>query len=203
MIHAYNNELFYFVQQKVAAMFELAVNNEQIEIDKFANIFVSSKVCHAFEIGDPVFVLGKSANELLALVLDKDPIDVEISSYGSPEYWVGWVLSLTQWYLNKPYKILLETFPASKLLLKYFPYHEMDEMRIVELYQSMLPKNSKIKQLRKQSHLSQMELSILSNVPIRTIKAYEQGTVDIAKGQAETLYSLAKVLGCTIEDLIV
>ena len=34
------------------------------------------------------------------------------------------------------------------------------------------------------------------------IKAYEQGTVDIAKAQAETLYSLAQTLHCTIEELI-
>ena len=59
-----------------------------------------------------------------------------------------------------------------------------------------------LKSIRQKRKLSQTQLSSLSNVPLRTIKAYEQGTVDIAKAQAETLYSLAQTLHCTIEELI-
>ena len=202
MIHAYNEQFFPTIQRKLAIMFELAVHHEKIEIDEFANRFLESKVCHAFEIADPVYVLGKSANELLGLVLEKDALDIETSDYASPEFWVGWVLSLSQWYLNKPYRVLLEAYPASKLILDYFPYHEMDEMRSIELFQSRLNIEHPLKRYRKQRNLSQNELALLSGVPVRTIKAYEQGTADIAKAQADTLYALSQTLGCTIEDLI-
>ena len=202
MIHAYNDQFFPIVQGKLAAMFELAVHYEHLSIDDFAERFLSSKICRAFEKADPVYVCGKSANELLAIVLEKDPLEVETNDYGSPEYWVGWALSFVQWYLNKPYKVLVNAYPCSKLLLDYFPYHEMDLTQVAELYKSKLNIECPLKVLRKKKGLSQQELAALSGVPVRTIKAYEQGSVDIAKAQADTLYALSDILGCSIEDLI-
>ena len=182
MIHAYNEQFLDIIQRKVSAMFELAVLEEHIEIDAFALKFLSSPVCRALETADPVYALGKSANELLALILDKEPLNIETSSYASPEYWVGWVLAYAQWYFNK--------------------YHEMDIMHSMDLIAQYLKPICPLKAIRNQRKLSQTQLANLSNVPLRTIKAYEQGTVDIAKAQAETLYSLAQTLHCTIEELI-
>ena len=54
MIHAYNEQFFTVIQQKLAAMFELAVNEEHLSIDEFASLFLSSKICRAFETADPV-----------------------------------------------------------------------------------------------------------------------------------------------------
>ena len=202
MIHAYNEQFLPTVQEKLAAMFELAVLQERIQIDGFADRFLSSPVCRAFENADPVFILGKSANELLALILNKEPQTIETSDFATPEYWVGWVLAYAQWYLNKPYKELIGAFPCGKLIEAYFPYHEMDISQSLELFKSRLPTYCPLKELRKQRHFSQAELAVLSGVPIRTIKSYEQGTADIAKAQAETLYALSRTLGCTIENLI-
>ena len=202
MIHAYDNYTFGFVQNKLAAMFELAVLHEHLGIDDFANKFISSNISKAFETGDAKFALGMSANELLGLILNKEPLNIEISDFCPPEYWVGWVLAFTQWSLNVPYKTLLDAYPCSKLILDYFPYHEMDESRIVELYKSKISIESKLKTLRKQCGLSQSDLSEITGVPIRTIKSYEQGTSDISKAQGDTLYALSKALKCSIEDII-
>ena len=49
MIHAYNEQFLDIIQRKVAAMFELAVLEEHIEIDAFAQKFVSSPVCHTLD----------------------------------------------------------------------------------------------------------------------------------------------------------
>ncbi len=202
MIHAYNKEYLSTIQSKLAEMFELAVLTESINIDDFAKMFTSSHVCKAFENADPIYVLGKSSNELLAILLNKEPREIETSDFASPEYWVGYVLAYAQWYLNKPYKLLLSVYPCSKLINEYFPYHEMDISKIIELFKERISFVSKLKEFRKQKMLSQKELSVLSDVPIRTIRSYEQGTADISKAQAETLYSLSKTLGCSIEDLI-
>ena len=123
MIHAYNEQFVGIIQTKVAAMFELAVLEEHIDIDAFAQKFISSSVCHALENADPVYALGKSANELLALILGNEPLNIETSSYASPEYWVGWVLSYAQWHFNKPYAAIIAAIPCSQLLDNYFPYH--------------------------------------------------------------------------------
>lgn len=52
------------------------------------------------------------------------------------------------------------------------------------------------------SKKSQAELSKISKVPLRTIKVYEEKTLDITKAQATRLYKLARALYCTMEDLI-
>lgn len=202
MIHAYNEQFLEIIQRKVAVMFELAVLEEKIEIDTFAQKFVSSSVGHALEVADPVYALGKSANELLALILGNEPLNIETGSYASPEYWVGWVLAYAQWYFNKPYAAIIAAIPCSKILDNYFPYHEMDIMHNMDLIAKYLKPVCPLKQIRQKRGISQTQLSNLSNVPLRTIKAYEQGTVDIAKAQAETLYSLAQTLNCSIEELI-
>ena len=202
MIHAYNEQFVSIIQPKVAAMFELAVLEEHIDIDAFAQNFISSPVCHALENADPVYALGKSANELLSLILGNEPLNIETSNYASPEYWVGWVLSYAQWYFNKPYAAIVAAIPCSQLLDNYFPYHEMDITQSMDLIAKYLKPVCLLKEIRKRRGLSQTQLANLSNVPLRTIKAYEQGTVDISKAQAETLYTLAQTLSCSIEDLI-
>lgn len=202
MIHAYNDEFLPAMQTKLATMVELAVLEEKIEIDAFAHLFLSSPVCRALETADPILALGKSANELLAFVLGKEPCEVEVSSYASPEYWAGYTLAYAQWYFNKPFSELIAAYPCSKLLGNYFPYHETDITNSLELYRSRLRLECRLKTLRTAKKLSQSQLAALSGVPIRTIKAYEQGKIDICKAQAETLYAIAKVLNCTIEDLM-
>ena len=202
MIHAYNEQFLEIIQRKVAVMFELAVLEENIEIDTFAQKFASSSVCHALEVADPVYALGKSANELLALILSNEPLNIETGSYASPEYWAGWVLAYAQWYFNKPYAAIIAAIPCSKILDNYFPYHEMDITHSMDLIAKYIKPVCPLKQIRQKRGISQTQLSNLSNVPLRTIKAYEQGTVDIAKAQAETLYSLAQTLNCSIEELI-
>ena len=50
--------------------------------------------------------------------------------------------------------------------------------------------------------LSQSKLAKLADVKLRSIQMYEQRRNNINKTQGETLYKLAKVLACNIEDLL-
>ena len=202
MIHAYDEYYLDMAQRKLGSMFEIAVYQEKLTVDGFAERFVQSPISKAIAEADPVYLAGKSANELLGLVLGKQVDETEQNMLASPEYWVGWVLAYSQWYLNKSFADIIKAYPCSKLLLNYFPYHEMDETATVELIQKNLPQGCPLKTWRKKRQLSQVELAKISRVPARTIKAYEQGKLDISKAQADTLYKLARTLDCTIEDLI-
>ena len=122
------------------------------------------------------------------------PTEIEESSYSSPEYWVGYVLAYAQWYFNKPFSELVAAYPCSKLIGNYFPYHETDITNCLELFRSRLNLECKLKTLRKSKKLSQTQLSLLSGVPVRTIKAYEQGKLDICKAQAETPVSYTHLI---------
>lgn len=202
MIHAYREQYAEIIQLKTAEMFELGVLKEKISIDKFSEAFASSRVANAFEMMDPVFILGKSSNELIAIILDLPPVDIYVADFASPEYWTGWVLGYAQTYFKKSFKTLLRVFPASELLNYYFPYHEMDIMHIIDVYKEKFRKYNPLKEYRKATKLSQDDLSLLTDIPARTIRAYEQGKLDLSKAQADTVLILAKTLGCSYEDLI-
>lgn len=202
MIHAYREQYAEIIQLKTAEMFELGVLKEKISIDKFSEAFASSRVADAFEMMDPVFILGKSSNELIGIILDLPPVDIYIADFASPEYWTGWVLGYAQTYFKKSFKTLLRVFPASELLNYYFPYHEMDIMHIIDVYKEKFRKYNPLKEYRKATKLSQDDLSLLTDIPARTIRAYEQGKLDLSKAQADTVLVLAKTLGCSYEDLI-
>ena len=202
MIHAYREQYAEIIQLKTAEMFELGVLKGKISIDKFSEAFASSRVADAFEMMDPVFILGKSSNELIGIILDFPPVDIYIADFASPEYWTGWVLGYAQTYFKKSFKTLLRVFPASELLNYYFPYHEMDIMHIIDVYKEKFRKYNPLKEYRNATKLSQDDLSLLTDIPARTIRAYEQGKLDLSKAQADTVLVLAKTLGCSYEDLI-
>lgn len=59
-----------------------------------------------------------------------------------------------------------------------------------------------LKRIRTGKQISRIELSEKSGVNLRMIQYYEQGFKDINKAQCITLYYIAQVLECEIEDLL-
>lgn len=59
-----------------------------------------------------------------------------------------------------------------------------------------------LKRIRTTYGCSQKKLAEMSGVSLRSIQMYEQRNKDINKAQSDSLYRLAKVLGCTMEDLL-
>lgn len=64
------------------------------------------------------------------------------------------------------------------------------------------PHETKLKRIRTTKGYSQKHLAELSGVSLRSIQMYEQRNKDINRAQSESLYHLAKALGCTMEDLL-
>lgn len=61
---------------------------------------------------------------------------------------------------------------------------------------------SNLKIIRSQRGYSQSKLAELTGVNVRMIQYYEQGVKDINLAQAVTLYKLAQVLECNMEELL-
>ena len=59
-----------------------------------------------------------------------------------------------------------------------------------------------LKRYRTESGMSQSQLSEATGVSLRKIQGYEQGNLDINKGEAIGLYKLSKALGCRMEQLL-
>lgn len=61
---------------------------------------------------------------------------------------------------------------------------------------------SRLKRIREDKNITQLQLSELSGVNIQMIAKYEQGIRDINKAQGTTLYKIADTLDCRIEELL-
>ena len=62
--------------------------------------------------------------------------------------------------------------------------------------------DTNLKRIRTIYGCSQKKLAEMSGVSLRSIQMYEQRNKDINKAQSESLYRLAKALGCKMEDLL-
>ena len=91
------------------------------------------------------------------------------------------------------------------MISMYVPYHEMDQERFCEYMEERCSAGTaecRLKRLREYRGISQAHLAKLSGVYLRSIQMYEQRVNDIDKAQAATLYRIARVIGCRLEDLL-
>ena len=87
----------------------------------------------------------------------------------------------------------------------YYPYHEADITKFVEVMNDNMKENHEqtmLKRLRAYAGLSQRMLAEKSDVSIRQIQLFEQRERDINKTSAETLEKLSRALSCKMEDLM-
>ena len=78
----------------------------------------------------------------------------------------------------------------------------MDINQILEVFKQKIQKYSPLKEARERIKMSQQELSLLTDIPVRTIRAYEQNKLDISKAQVNTVSVLSRALRCSVEHLI-
>ncbi len=87
----------------------------------------------------------------------------------------------------------------------YPTLHEADLTKFAEIVGSkvreMFPETN-LKRIRTIYGCSQRELADLSGVGLRAIQQYEQRHKDINKASVISVRNLAKVLGCSFEDLM-
>lgn len=87
----------------------------------------------------------------------------------------------------------------------YYTLHEADISKFVDIVDERIReyfKDTNLKRIRTAYGCTQAALAKQANVSLRSIQMYEQRQKDINKASVETLYRIAKVLGCNVEDLI-
>ncbi len=207
-IRAFSELYLNDAQTNLANAFDYALNICKQSPDMFAAIFSRSDYAKKFECGDPAVISGKSGVELVRSILSKvidDFPEPQFSQDRSPEYWAGWALAYYQWYSAKRFKDIFERIPLTQIIMMYKVFHEMDITVFVESMEKRYNEveiETKLRSLREARGLTQRELSDISGVKLRSIQLFEQKVNDIDKAQAHTLYKLARVLGCVIEDLL-
>ena len=209
-MNAYSQHSLERAQRSLATMFDYAVWDLGLDLDRYAELFVASGIADRFGAGDPAVVSGRSGVELAQEVIVRTGEVVPLKpprpvANRSREFWTGWAIAYYQWSSARRFRDIFAAVPASHVRAMYAPYHEMSLeqfcARMDELLSAANPE-TRLKRIRQSAGISQSELAERSGVSLRTLQHYEQGTKDIRRAAGETLLCLARTLGTTIEDLM-
>ena len=210
MTHAYHEMYLSNAQSVLGTAFDYAINTCNIPGDDFIKLFVASSVSKRMERGEPACLAGKSGIELtMDIVIETKGqelrIEQQTSFHRSVEYWIGWAVAYYQWYSGRTYGDIFKVLSFDDLYQMYYPLHEADVSKFADIVDAKIKEHfpeTNLKRIRTTYGCTQAELSERSGVSLRSIQMYEQRNKNINKASADTVYSLAKVLGCTIEDLM-
>ena len=162
------------------------------------------------ENGEPDYLTGKSGIEIARDIIKEtknQELHIEPQEHfgRSKEYWIGWAVAYYQWYSGRKYSSIFKVFSFEDLAKMYYTLHEADISKFVDIADSKIKEcfpETNLKYIRMKYGYTQTALAASSGVSLRSIQMYEQRNKNINKASADTLYRLAKALGCTMEDLI-
>lgn len=199
-MHAYDESYLADAKDHLGDMFDYAVNTMGMNIRDIFERFAYSGVGEMFEYGHPLFLAGMCGSDLARRVLENTgrpgPYpEYEFMGY-SEEYWAGWALAHFQWYSGISFKdIDRYGLPIEEIVRMYYPLHEADISKFLDIASRRVQvPEPKLKDIRKAAGLTQERLADESGVPIRLIRAYEQGTIPLSHAEAGTVARLEKVL---------
>jgi len=210
MTHAYQEIYLSKAQSVLGDAFDYALNVCNLSGSDFVKLFVASSVSKRMENGEPAYLAGKSGIEIVVEIIAETmgkelPIEPHEHFGRSSEYWIGWAVAYYQWYSSRKYSDIFKVVSFEDLQKMYYTLHEADVSKFVDIVDARMKDyfpETNLKRIRTAYGYTQAELAQRSNVSLRSIQMYEQRNKDINKASVDTVYRLAKVLGCTMEDLI-
>lgn len=212
MTVAYNELYLDDAMNNLGDMVDFAVCDLGFDPDEFFGWFISSGIASKFEKGNPKYVAGMSGYELAEAVLRETnisytPKEPSYPDFKGREYWAGWILAYYQWVTNRRFEDMVRDGLSLSTVLSMYILHEAPESKFVENANEIIARNkskkrTKLQDIRKARGFTQQRLSDNSGVSLRMIQLYEQKQNDIGKAQVSVVISLAKALGCEVEDLI-
>ena len=212
MMNAYSELYLDDAMQNLGDMVDYAVCDLGFDPDEFFGWFISSGIASRFEKGNPKYVVGMSGYELSDAVLTATNVSYEkkepsYSDFKGREYWAGWILAYYQWITNQRFEDIVKDGLTLSTVFSMYILHEADVSKFVEAANEVIARNkesrkSKLSEIRKARGFTQQQLSDASGVTLRMIQLYEQRQNDISKAQVNVVLSLAKALGCDVEDII-
>lgn len=211
MMHAYDEVFLDDAMENLGNAMEYAVCGLGISGQEFLDSFATGGIGEAYSYGDVRYVSGMSGIELAQRVLQKSfgPSEIEHAPYElridyTPEYWIGWSLAYYQWYSGRTFSQLADAMSYDALENLYGVLHEADLSKVAEVFDTFFDKKdmTKLANIRTSLGLSQSELAKSAGVSLRSIQMYEQRNNDINKAQLNRLLTLAKALGCRVDDIL-
>lgn len=214
LIKSYEKTYLEDVADNLGLMLEYAVACEYNPIVIW-EMFVSSKVAMEIEKGNPKYLSGYSAKDYLSIVVNTSAVYERVLSdkimsgdyaiKNDMYYWAGSAIARFQYESGLSFYVINKYLPIQTVLGMYETLHEADIQKFIDLATERVKREkpeTNLKIIRRASGMTQQELAERSQVDLRSIQMYEQRRNDINKAQVDTVYKLARTLGCKIEDLL-
>ena len=210
MIRAYQEIYLSKAQALMGEAFDYAVNICGITGEAFVKMFLASSISRRMENGEPACLAGKSGIEITMEIVSETTgkmIEAEPQErFGrSREYWIGWAVVYYQWYSDRKFSDIFKAVTFDELQKMYYTLHEADISKFADIIEARIREyypDTNLKRIRTMYGFTQAELAERSGVSLRSIQMYEQRNKNINKAGADTVYRLAKSLGCSMEELI-
>lgn len=210
MIRAYRETYLNKAQSLLGEAFDYAVNSCHVPGEDFISYFVCGPFSKRMENGEAAVLSGMSGIELARAIITTSTgreIDIkpEEKFTRSSDYWIGWAVAFYQWWSGRTFGSIFKALGYHDLHRMYYTLHEADISKFIEIADAKVKEyypETNLKYIRSAFGCSQAELSEMSGVGLRSIQMYEQRNKDINKASAGTVRSLAKALGCKMEDLL-
>lgn len=209
--HAYNEAYLPYAMENIAVMLDCGINKCGFSPSLFYRMFLSSGVAGQFEKGNPRYIVGMSGVELADHIIEMTCGKPGASNDGSfgitREYWAGWVLAYYQWKSGMSFRFIHNNgLDIEKIIALYYPLHEADLDKFAAIADDIIENSVKnsaspLKKARERLGLTQEELSRMSGVTLRMIRAYEQKSQNIAKANFDTVSKLASVLHINLKEI--
>lgn len=203
-MNAYNKIYLADAMQTAGAMIDCAVNVIGCPAKEFWSRFLSSGIADRFSRGDVTCVAGKSGVELAIQVMKFTGSGISdiggVISMSSPEYWAGWTLAYYQWKSGMSFKQLSRLgLDMCSVIEMFYPLHEADLSVFCQRADGIVRERTEsmpnwIKRLRKLNGITQEELSEMTGVSLRLIRAYEQKSIDTSNAESRTISNIRRGL---------
>ena len=210
MTRAYQEIYLSKAQAALGDAFDYAINACHIPGSDFIKLFTTSSVSKRMQNGETAILAGKSGIEIASDVMLETTgkkLETEPQEHfgRSREYWIGWAVCYYQWFSARSYNDIFKVFSFDDLVNMYYPLHEADIMKFVDIVDEKVRghfKDTNLKRIRCSYGCTQAELAKRSGVTLRSIQMYEQRNKNINKASADALYRISNVLGCSMESLL-
>lgn len=209
-INAYYDGYLTEAQETLGNMMEYAINICNIAPESFYTMFLNSGIAGEFEKGNPRVVAGMTGGELAKEVIfkitGKERTEEEVYDLDkTPEFWTGWILAYYQWKIGRSFRKINEYLSINDILCMYPTHHEADVSKFVDTAEKIFRRKHTKTYLcsrREMMNYSKSRLADESSVSIEIIDKLENDFTTIWNTDVSSLYRLAKVLKCDIDELL-
>lgn len=188
-------------------MTDCAVNTLGCHAGQFWDRFLASSIAGRFSRGAVDIIAGHSGVELAMMVFNEtgreiSSCDADIS-ISSEEYWAGISLAHYQWSTGLSFKELTRRgLGLTQTISMFYPLHEADQTTFDRTADNIVGKavidDFWLKEMRRLNGFTQEQLAVKSGVPIRLIRAYEQGRIRLSNAEYGTILKLKVALNCEL-----